>query len=367
MDRRISFLMPFTEVIVLIFGDPFQSLNLECTLRDWVLPDGIWNLDLLRLWLLVDVIKRIASIPPPHLDGGVDRIIWARSGSGSFSIRSAYWALRESSRSSHDEAWKAVWKYQGPQRVCLFLWLAAKHRLLTNSERARRGIGRNSACPLCGHDTEDILHVIRDCSKVKEAWMLVVPTEKLARLWKNRNLFIFQDIIWTAYETIKTSLSWAQHFEPFLGEDRPTTTNSGTRHHLADNWVHLFSDGAVARDSGNASAEGVAEFWGILDGILILLSKGYKKVRVQSDNLEVVKALSMDISVDSGITVLRRIKRLLRSNGQWEFKYITRECNLITDQLAKISLSWKSPLQLFEVPPDLVVSAIQQDKAFRSS
>ncbi|KAH1032603.1 hypothetical protein J1N35_044777 [Gossypium stocksii] len=40
-----------------------------------------------------------------------------------------------------------------------------------------------------------------------------------------------------------------------------------------------------------------------------------------------------------------------------------RECNLIADQLAKISLSWKLPLQVFEVPPDSVVMTIQQDKA----
>lgn len=61
-------------------------------------------------------------------------------------------------------------------------------------------------------------------------------------------------------------------------------------------WVHLFSDGAVERVTRNAFASGVlcdqagnwilrynrslgsctpfeAEFWGILDGLLILLTK----------------------------------------------------------------------------------------------
>ncbi|KAK5831775.1 hypothetical protein PVK06_015574 [Gossypium arboreum] len=52
----------------------------------------IWNLELLRLWLPDIMIKRIVSIPPPHLDGGVDKIIWARSASRSFSVRSPYWA-----------------------------------------------------------------------------------------------------------------------------------------------------------------------------------------------------------------------------------------------------------------------------------
>ncbi|KAK5831225.1 hypothetical protein PVK06_015020 [Gossypium arboreum] len=77
------------------------------------------------------------------------------------------------------------------------------------------------------------------------------------RLWKNRNLFIFQNINWTAYEIIKTSLSWAQHFEPFLIGVQSIASNSKIRHHLVDNWVHLLSDGVVARDTGNASAGGV--------------------------------------------------------------------------------------------------------------
>ncbi|XP_016670075.1 uncharacterized protein [Gossypium hirsutum] len=63
-----------------------SSLNFECNLRDWVLPDGTLNLDLVRLWLSEDIVIHIVSIRPPHPGGGIDRIIWARSGSGSFSI-----------------------------------------------------------------------------------------------------------------------------------------------------------------------------------------------------------------------------------------------------------------------------------------
>ncbi|MBA0849604.1 hypothetical protein Goshw_018040, partial [Gossypium schwendimanii] len=73
----------------------------------------------------------------------------------------------------------------------------------------------------------------------------------------------------------------------------------------------------------------------------------------------------MEETVDSGISLLRRVKRFLRSEVQWEIKYVPRECNLIANQLAMISLSWQTSLQIFEVPPDLVVTAVQQDKAFR--
>ncbi|MBA0736709.1 hypothetical protein Gogos_010223 [Gossypium gossypioides] len=40
----------------------WRSLS-KSTLRDWVLLDGSWNIDLLRIWLPDDVIECIVSIP----------------------------------------------------------------------------------------------------------------------------------------------------------------------------------------------------------------------------------------------------------------------------------------------------------------
>ncbi|KAA3479708.1 LINE-1 reverse transcriptase isogeny [Gossypium australe] len=78
------------------------SLNMDSILKDWVMQYGSWNVDMLRIWLSDDIIQRIISIPPPHPAGGEDRIIWARSGVGSFSVRSAYWALKENSWRTKD-------------------------------------------------------------------------------------------------------------------------------------------------------------------------------------------------------------------------------------------------------------------------
>ncbi|MBA0628426.1 hypothetical protein Godav_023151 [Gossypium davidsonii] len=90
--------------------------------------------------------------------------------------------------------------------------------------------------------------------------------------------------------------------------------SKGVDDKLSENWVHLFTDGAVDRGFGAASAGGVlrdqnkdwilgynhyvkkcmvfeAEVWGILDGMLISLSKGFNRVMIHSNNLEVVQAL----------------------------------------------------------------------------
>ncbi|MBA0629566.1 hypothetical protein Godav_024105, partial [Gossypium davidsonii] len=97
------------------------------------------------------------------------------------------------------------------------------------------------------------------------------------------------------------------------------------------------------------------ELWGILDKLLILLNKGYKRATIQIDNLEVVNALTVKGSEDSGTTLIRRIQRIMNFEGQWEIRYILRECNLIADRLAKLSLAWQSSLQIFVVPPNNVL------------
>ncbi|KAA3460126.1 reverse transcriptase [Gossypium australe] len=412
---------------LLSYVPAYSRLNMDSTLKDWVLQEGCWNIDMLKIWLPEDIIKRILSIPPPHPAEGEDKIIWARTESGSFTIRSAYRSIKENTWRPKDENWKNIWKYQGPQRVRTFLWLVASQRILTNSERFRRGFGQSSACSRCGHDLEDIMHALRDCPTAKEAWLLVVPPNKQSRffsdsmqnwlsfnlschiklqdkgitwsclfgilawrLWKNRNLLIFQNIDWTPLELIKSSLSWAQNFEAFTTRPKLNDNSPEQLQHCSNNWVFLYSDGAVERDSENGAAGGVvrdrdgnwvvgythylgkcspleAELWSILDGVFILINRGYKKIKIRSDNLEVVRILSTKDMADSGSTLIRRIKRLLLSGNQWEIKHIPRENNLTADQMAKIGLHWKNSLRTFEAPPNMVATIFQHDKAFNAS
>lgn len=60
------------------------NLDLDCLLKDMVTEEGIWNLDIFRIWLSEDIIRRIASIPSPDSSVGYDRIACIRSGSGPF-------------------------------------------------------------------------------------------------------------------------------------------------------------------------------------------------------------------------------------------------------------------------------------------
>ncbi|MBA0638665.1 hypothetical protein Godav_021800 [Gossypium davidsonii] len=204
-------------------------------------------------------------------------------------------------------------------------------------------------------------------------------------IWKNRNLFIFQHISWTASEVVKVSSYWGRNYISHVGNHINNKQSSPLMVNPYDSWVFLFTDGAVARDSSYAAIGGVARDWvgdwtvgfnrflgvcslfeaevlAILDGILILLNKGYKRITVMTDNLEVAQTLNdMDLE-DSGITVLRRTLRILHSEGEWMIKHIPRNQNFVADRLAKLSLSWKSSLQVIDEAPKDILELLQVDK-----
>ncbi|MBA0688839.1 hypothetical protein Goari_006604 [Gossypium aridum] len=59
--------------------------------------------------------------------------------------------------------------------------------------------------------------------------------------------------------------------------------------------------------------------------ILILLNKGYRQAIIQTDNLDVIQALT-DLGLeDPGITVFRRTQRIMRVERQWRISYMPRE------------------------------------------
>ncbi|KAA3453866.1 reverse transcriptase [Gossypium australe] len=89
-DPWIPGMGPLTNII-----PSFSNLNFDCSVKEMVTADGSWNLDLFRVWVSEEVINRITSIPPPHPDSGEDRVIWTRSSTRIFSVRSAYWLMQE--------------------------------------------------------------------------------------------------------------------------------------------------------------------------------------------------------------------------------------------------------------------------------
>ncbi|MBA0590505.1 hypothetical protein Gorai_019210, partial [Gossypium raimondii] len=151
---------------------------------EFVKSDWSWNLDLLNVWLPEDVICRIISILPPHSDSGSDR-----------------------------------------------------QRLLTNSERVRRGTGHSNSYTLCRHAVEDLAHVLRDCPFAKDLWTF--------------------NTSWTATDVVKTSSCWARQYELCIGSGKRNNPSSNSANISDDTWVFLSTDGAVAKYSGYVATGGI--------------------------------------------------------------------------------------------------------------
>ncbi|MBA0758008.1 hypothetical protein Gotri_021044 [Gossypium trilobum] len=134
-----------------------------------------------------------------------------------------------------------------------------------------QGIGHNNSCTLCGHDFEDLAHVLRNYPSAKDAWMLVIPDQLKQRffsasfqdwlilnlcfherlqgsgltwsclfgliawlIWKNRNLFIFQHISWAATEVVKVSSCWARQYESHFGGHKNNNQSSNSTNNSDD-------------------------------------------------------------------------------------------------------------------------------------
>lgn len=65
------------------------------------------------------------------------------------------------------------------------------------------------------------------------------------------------------------------------------------------------------------------KLWGILDGFIVLLNKGFKRIIVLSDNLEVVRVLQDKALIVLGILVLRSIQQIILTEGQWWIRYVS--------------------------------------------
>ncbi|MBA0602312.1 hypothetical protein Gorai_002497, partial [Gossypium raimondii] len=179
-----------------------------------------------------------------------------------------------------EASWKLSWKFKGPQRVRVFIWLSLKQRLLTNAEKTKRGIGMGPACRICGHEISTINN-------------LMLSWEELIG---NAYLRLLSD----AFRIIGTFTS----FKPSRSIVIP----------LPNSWISLNTDGLVRAKDAFAATSGIlcdqSRRWIIgfnryLDNCVVLNSKlsgisgglkltlDGKKVLIQTNSLEAVNIIQV--------------------------------------------------------------------------
>ncbi|MBA0780342.1 hypothetical protein Gotri_004454 [Gossypium trilobum] len=345
---------------------------MDCSLSNLIASNSSWNLDLFRLWVPEEIIDQIVSVPPPHPSSGLNRIIWRATSTNTFSLNSAYGKVCEGTLNPNEVFWRIPWKFKCPHRTCFFIWLVLKQMLLTNIERIRRGSGSSSACGICGHVLEDMMHTLKDCLAAKGVWDKIIPKQTLSsfysgslldwmatnlqnqmtsstggidwsclfgiiawRIWKNRNMFVFQGISWSVEEIIKISFSWAKQYSSISLISKFEARSTLPNWPMSNSWVCLNTGGSVKIDEGFAATGGCVrdhkgewiigfarylgncsvlevEFLGILDGLNLTADRCFQKFLIQTDSIEAIEAIMEDDTRISNSTIIRRIHHMLK-------------------------------------------------------
>ncbi|KAK4258521.1 hypothetical protein QN277_004963 [Acacia crassicarpa] len=394
------------------------------SVADWVL-NGFWDMDRLAGIVNTSILQRLISHLPPVSSAGYDVMTWGASGNGIFSIRSAYFLIENNPLNLKCNLFKHIWKWNGMERIRVFLWRVVLNSLPTNGWRS----SWSSASPLCGYCNqalEDSLHVLRDCIYAKRLWLKLIPRRyvhqffssqmedwlsmnftgkfctdlgndwalifgvSIWKLWSWRNAAIFDSSFSKPRDPHSVILhSWRRYtgfrISPtscFLSSTIPDVVQCWQPPH--EGWVKLNVDGAMVPSTSKAGCGGVlrdyrgewiagfskelgmcnarsAEEWAVLEGLMLASDLGFRQVVVESDALELVNCLN-DPHFVSGSLVVQRTKVMVSKDWVVSICYIPREFNQVADALAKWGLS--RSCMFSECPSSLRALADKDDLGF---
>jgi len=134
-----------------------------------------WQWEKFETLLPEDVIKLIASFELYPSIHDADQWSWVGSQNGNFSTQFALNLIRAHIHKERDPIWSAIWKAFIPQRIRFFLWLVGHDCIMSNKNRARRGLTVDPSCQNCPGIDETTLHILRDCPIARVIWEKLVP------------------------------------------------------------------------------------------------------------------------------------------------------------------------------------------------
>ncbi|PNX78963.1 ribonuclease H, partial [Trifolium pratense] len=131
-----------------------------------------WDKDKIEAIFPLEVANCILDIP--LLDEIVeDKLIWADSLHGLYSVKSGYnMLLNDTGRSVndlHQDGWKCLWKIHAPPKAKHLIWRICKKCLPTRIRLQERCVPCPTECPLCNNNVEDDWHFLFNCSDSVEA------------------------------------------------------------------------------------------------------------------------------------------------------------------------------------------------------
>ena len=133
---------------------------------------GTWRSDLVRELFLNFEADIILSIPLSTCMPR-DKLVWAATPNGKFTMKSAYWlalvmkrAENESTSgpSGQQQLWRSIWSVDVPNKIKNFSWRACQNILPTKANLFQRKVISSEVCEHRDQGRETISHVLLHCA-----------------------------------------------------------------------------------------------------------------------------------------------------------------------------------------------------------
>ncbi|KAK8984899.1 hypothetical protein V6N11_064445 [Hibiscus sabdariffa] len=391
-----------------------------------VSTSGAWDWPRISPLLPQEVLEQIAAIQPPQGWLDSDTPGWRWTVSRQFTTASAYAFIMDIDLSSIDPIWNKVWSLSIPQRVKTFLWLTIHNRNLTNAERFRRHLTSSALCDVCGGAMEDMDHILRHCRSARGLWSRVVPPVFLSDFlhmpfdeWLRNNIGRSIDTPlygprWEARFAVFCWLLWKDRCSAVLGSDYSPKDDilfrgnrlvdecfqgvanklMVSRHEQAPTphwclptpgWVKGNMDAAVNTNTGQAAIGGllrddcgdwvvgftwpigrcsvlVAELWALYDMLHCAWDRGFRKVLIETDCLEVIRILQRTSPSLSNTGLVASIMRLTEHNWELVIRHVPRSGNALADRLSKWGHLYSPESVMLDYPPSFLYALVNTDK-----
>ncbi|CAN1193291.1 Putative ribonuclease H protein At1g65750 [Linum perenne] len=201
-----------SEIVLIDHALNIRGVDPSLRVADVCSARGEWNSEFLLSVLPYDVVMQVIGMSTPKDSLGDDALIWGLEPKGSFSIRSAYLMLSGNDEAASDHLWNRVWKWNGPNKIKHFLWLASHDRLMTNVERNHRHLNNQvwkAVLP-------EAVHAKESYSDFFTWWRFMLEDDKQCirfgitawLLWKARNKLIFDKVVQSVSAISEQCVYW---------------------------------------------------------------------------------------------------------------------------------------------------------------
>ena len=122
-------------------------------------------------------VEAIKSIPS-SVHFLLDKLVWAETASGKFTVKSAYHlvvkiSFSENRGSASDcslmrRFWRSLWRLPIPYKVRHFAWKACREALPTKVNIRRRKVLTDDSCEWCKEKPETAGHALWSCPRAQE-------------------------------------------------------------------------------------------------------------------------------------------------------------------------------------------------------